>query len=1062
MTPTKLFISYSHEDESYIKEFRSHITPLLNKGLISDWYDRKIKPGEVLSEEIENNMQTSDIICLFISAKFLESPECNKEKEKALEIRKKKDIAVIPTILLPCAWKDDSSIAELKASTTDAKPVVEFDPRDKGWLEVYEGLKEVINSKNRQEKSKINWEHYPNSRFLALVALIGAWSDDNNQSDHEVISKLLGNKAGYNEWLSEAQNRSDSPLSLKDGIWEVHNRAEIWQQIGSYVTSSDFNDFKELAVSILKKPYSDGLYVFKKLAVSMLKEPDAALELSAEERDALSTHRKAAEYSPQLRKGIAEGLAILGSMPDSNGYQLQKKIEETCILAVREILSDADWIRSSSLNDSLPALAEAAPDEFLRAVEKILDEGNGITNSNCLTGLLWALEALAWDKQYLVRACVMLGGLASHYPGNLRDHRPFNSLVNILLPWFPQTEDTNKCRVAVKTLLKEYPDVAWNLMIQLLPNQRDSSYGSFKPKWRKIIPDDQGKNITNEEYWKQVSFYAKLAINNARIDDTSYDIDRLVGLIDCCDELSQPEFDKFMRILSSDTIIKLPEEQRQRLWEHLTKLINKHQRFTYTEWIVPDEQIMRIDKIAEQIIPTKAFNRHQRLFNNCDFDIYEEHGNYDKQRKKLDKKRDTAISEIFQKNGIEGVISFAASVASPEQVGFALGAIPDKSFEQTLIPKYLDTSNDKHKALAGGFIRRCHNDRGWQWCNNIDRSDWTPAQTGQFLAFLPFVKETWDRATEWLQDHEDEYWSRTRVNYKTNDDITSAIEKLIKHGRPHAAIQCLSLMRHAKQQISTEQCVQALLDALSSDEPIAPTNEYFIVELIKFIQTESSVKSDDLFNVEWEYLPLFNSYKVVPQCLENRLAKEPEFFCEVIQFRFKNKDQLPKKPTEESIKKEERAWRLLNAWKTPPGMQEDGIFNAELFDQWLQKVKELCKESGHLDVALISIGEVLIHTPADPHGLWIHRAVATVLNKNNHEADKMRRGFYNGTFNSHGFHRIDPTGKPEKDLAEQFRNKAEEIENADFHRFAKTLRYLAEDYDDEAKRIISESANIEK
>ena len=1056
MTPTKLFISYSHEDESYIKKFICHIAPLEPKYSLSYWYDRQIIPGGIFSEEIDDNLEDSDIICLFISAEFLKSDKCKREKEKALELKQRNNITVIPIILFPCLWERDSSISDLLALPTDAKPVVKFDIQDEAWSDVCNGLEEVIKSKNRQEKPKINWEHYPNSRFLALVALIGAWSDDNNQCDNEVIAELLGDKASYDEWLSEARNRSDSPLSLKDGIWEVHNRADIWQQIGSYVTNDDLNDFKELAVSILKKPDSDGLDAFKKPAISMLKEPDAALELPAEERYASSAHRKAAEYSPQLRKGIAEGLAILSSMLDScNDYQLQKKIEETCILAVREILSDADWIRSSSLNDSLPALAEAAPDEFIRAVKKTLDEGNGITGSNCLTGLLRALEVLAWDKQYLVRACVMLGGLASHYPGDLRDNRPFNSLVNILLPWFPQTEDTNKCQVAVETLLKEYPDIAWNLMIQLLPNQRDSSYGSFKPKWRKIIPDDQGKNVTNEEYWKRISFYAKLAI-----DDANSDIDRLVVLIDCCDELSQPEFDKFMRVLSSDTIIELPEEQRQRLWEHLTKLINKHQRFTYKEWIVPDELIMRIEKIAERLIPGKIFNRYQRLFNNCDFDIYEEHGNYDKQRKKLDKKRDTAISEIFQQNGIEDVISFAESVASPEQVGFALGAIPDKSFEQTLIPKYLDTSNDKHKALAGEFIRRCHNDKGWQWCDNIDISDWTPAQTGQFLAFLPFAKETWDRATEWLQEHENEYWSRTEVNYKANEDITSAIEKLIKHGRPHAAIQCLSMMRHAKQQISTDQCVQALLAAPSSDEPIATTNEYFIVELIKFIQTESSVKSDDLFNVEWAYLPLFSSYNVVPQCLENKLAKDPKFFCEVIQFRSKNKDQLPKNPTEESIKNRECAWRLLNAWKTPPGIQEDGIFNAELFDQWLQKVKELCKESGHLDVALINIGEVLIHTPADPDGLWIHRAVATVLDENNHEAYKMRRGFYNGTFNSRGFHRIDPTGKPEKDLAEQFRNKAEEIENAGFHRLADTLRGLAEKYDDEAKRIISESGNI--
>lgn len=68
----------------------------------------------------------------------------------------------------------------------------------------------------------------------------------------------------------------------------------------------------------------------------------------------------------------------------------------------------------------------------------------------------------------------------------------------------------------------------------------------------------------------------------------------------------------------------------------------------------------------------------------------------------------------------------------------------------------------------------------------------------------------------------------------------------------------------------------------------------------------------------------------------------------------------------------------------------------------------------------------------------------------------MRNGFRTGTYNSRGVHWVDPTGKPERELAEQFRNKAEEIENAGFQRFAVTLRGLADDYDREAERIIND------
>lgn len=111
-------------------------------------------------------------------------------------------------------------------------------------------------------------------------------------------------------------------------------------------------------------------------------------------------------------------------------------------------------------------------------------------------------------------------------------------------------------------------------------------------------------------------------------------------------------------------------------------------------------------------------------------------------------------------------------------------------------------------------------------------------------------------------------------------------------------------------------------------------------------------------------------------------------------------------------------------------------------------------ESGHLDVALFEIGKVLIHPPPEPDGLWIHRAVAAALN--DREADDMREGFRTGVYNSRGFHVVDSTGKAEKELTEQFRSKAEEVENSGFQRLAATLRDLADDYDREAEQVIAE------
>ncbi|WP_027182907.1 hypothetical protein [Desulfovibrio inopinatus] len=941
------------------------------------------------------------------------------------------------------AWNQDAGTITVEKLPDDLLEVF----KQKTVEEMPEELKAL------QKKPKTDWAQHPDATYLALAVLIGAWQEK-SQCDIEAISQLLG--ISYDEWLRKAReilHYSDSPLSLKNGIWKVANRTELWNLLGSRILDQNLDTFRSLAVSILK-------------------EPDPAFELPIEERYAASVYGKVLKCSHLLRNGIAEGLAILGTQPDACSNCSQEKAEVTCTLMIRELLIDTGWIIWASLNGLLPTLAEAAPREFLTAVEKALrlrpspfdelfsQECNGITGKSYLTGLLWALEGLAWNEQYLVRVCVVLGELASHAPGGLGDNRPSNSLVTILLPWLPQTlASVDKRKVAVRTILDECPDIAWNLLIQLLPNHQKTSSGSYKPRWRNRIPDNREERATHHEYWEQITFYAELVVGAAGQNTT-----RLSALIDHFDNLPEPAFNQLLQALASQPISELPEKQRLPIWEHLTKFTKQHRRYPNAKWTLPDEQITCIEQVAKQLAPTNPFNLYQHLFTERDFDLYDKSGDQEEQQEKLDARRETALSEVFQQDGVEGVIQFAELVSSPQKVGFALGVITDDALEQSLFPHFLNSTDNKHKALVSGFIWRRYQLKGWDWCDAIDKSDWTPEQVGHFLTCTPFTKETWDRASEWLQKNEREYWTRTGGNaYQANDALTIAIDKLIEYGRPYAAINCLSRMRHSKLPIDTNQCVRALRAALSSNEPKYAIDEYNLVELIKFLQAEPSVNKDDLFSVEWAYLPLLDRDRdAAPQLLESRLADVPEFFSEVIRliYRSKENDQTPKAATKESMAIATNAWNLLHNWKTPPGTQENGTYSGERFTKWLQKVKTICVESGHLEVALISIGEVLIHTPKDPDGLWIHRAVATALN--DREADDMRNGFSMGIYNSRGVHGVDPTGRPERMLAQQFRSKAEEIENAGLHRFANTLRGLANGYDREAERVIAEHKREEE
>lgn len=891
------------------------------------------------------------------------------------------------------------------------------------------------------------WTQHPDATYLALSVLVGSWQDK-SQCDLETITQLFG--ISYDEWLRKAReilHISDSPLSLKNGVWGVANRVELWKQLSSRILDRDLEAFKTLAISVLQ-------------------EPDPAFELAPEERYAARVRGKVLSYSAELRIGVAEGLAILGSQLVEDANWSLGKNETICALVVRAVLTDADWVLWGSLNDCLPSLAEAAPNEFLDATEVALQatpcpfeelfaqEGNGVTGGNYLVGLLWALEALAWGEQYLVRVCVVLANLSAIDPGGRSGNRPSSSLATILLPWLPQTlASVEKRKVAIKTILNEQPEIGWKVLVRLLPNQYKTSMGTYKPSWRKIIPDDWDNEVTRQEYIEQVCFYSELAIKTA-----GHDVPRLSVLIDQFNNLPKTAFDQLLDVFASQPISEFPEVKKLPLWTRLTKFTNKHRKHSNAKWALSNELVVRIEQATTQLAPTSPFNLYQHLFAGGDFAFYEANSDWDEQQKKLNIRRETAILEIFREDGIEGVIRFAESVVLPIQVGIALGAIGCDVFDPVLLPHFLDSANKKRAALVSGFIRSKYHREGWEWCDNLEKSNWIPEQVGAFLACLPFIKETWERASDWLQSHESEYWTRIDINvYSIDSELAAGIDKLIEHGRPGVAISCLGRMLYAKQPVDSKQCVQALLAAVSNKESNHNLSQYEILELIKFLQEEPSVDKDELYRVEWAYLPLLDGYSGgTPKHLEDKLASNPSFFCEVVQliYRSQKKRHTQNETTKESKAIATNAWELLYHWKKIPGTLSDGSFDSEQFAEWIKQVKNICTESGHLEVALMSVGEVLVYAPSDPSGLWMHHTVAKELNAQ--DAEAMRDGFRSGKYKSIGVQFVDPSGAPERDLAIQFRKQAEEIENAGFYRFAITLRELAETYDYQANKVVDQ------
>jgi hypothetical protein len=636
-------------------------------------------------------------------------------------------------------------------------------------------------------------------------------------------------------------------------------------------------------------------------------------------------------------------------------------------------------------------------------------------------------------------------------PGGTYANRPSNSLVTILLPWFPQTLAPVERRIAaVKALTVDLPDVAWKLILKLLPNSQQSSSMSHKPAFRSLIPTDWKEGSTNADYWKQISAYSEMAVDQAIVNAA-----RIPALVDHLGNLTASSLNRFLDHLSSSTVRDLDDRDRIPIWNELFDFIVQNRKYAEAKWAAPPEILKRIETIAGALEPTDATDRYRRLFGRREFDLYEQKDDYTLARTVLSEKRASAAKEIYEESGLDGLLAFAKSVESPGHVGEALAVNEIPSVDLQILPELIEDDDRSTVSFLYGYVRTRYRAGRGAWLVELGIGNWNPVQKALFLALLPFTPDIYKAADVLPVDAAKLYWERVSANaYESEEDPSYAIGKLVDVGRRVDAADLLQSALYKQLKPNPTQVVTILLSLEAED--VSRVGGHTIAQLIKSVQEDSGVSEPDLLKIEWAYLGILDgTFGATPIHLQRALAREPEFFCEVIRAVFRSKNQESEAPgtDERSESIATNGYRLLREWREPPGGTSDnGDFSKELLEQWLSHVKKSCKESGHLDIAMQQVGAVLFYAPADPSGLWLHAAAADVLNAK--DGEHLRTGFRTEIFNSRGVHFVDPEAKPERDLASNYRQKAADLELAGYIRLATTLREVAADYDREAERIL--------
>lgn len=873
------------------------------------------------------------------------------------------------------------------------------------------------------------------SRALALLFLVGAWTDA-HEGDQESLAGITGRS--YEDMRALAlrlEAARPDVVRFRQGAWSVLQTDAIWNEVAGHLSDSDISRWSTVAITVLS-------------------ESDPSLDLEPDNRLSAAWLGKVLQHSARLREGISIALAFAST---------RSKAMTHCTPAstwapqrtVSALFKDADWKRLATLNDVMPTLAEAAPEEFISGVSAALSneqsplgsvfgqEGGSFGGQNYMTGLLWGMEALAWSDEYFPRVCTTLARLASVDPGGQWANRPINSLVSILLPWYVQTLAPIERRLlVVDTIAKQNENVAWTLVTKLLPNQTQSSSPNYRPKYRAETPEEVKES--GQDYWQQVNHYATLTVELAKAR-----FDRLLSLVALLDDLPPDAFQNALLVLADHNDSNA--DQRLQLWEALGNFVRRHRKYSEAVWALPEDLVSSIEAVAARLAPVDAVLSLVPMFSGRDHDWFEPGMDFNEQRKLLDKRRADAIRALSSNGGLPRVIELAQKSDMASEVGVAFArACP---MDEEVLPAMLDAEDGKRLDFAFGYINGRRVAEGWDWVDSMLEKSWSSAQKAQFLLSLPFGREVWSRVSSVLAGEESLYWLVARpIPWADENEMDEAVDKFLAFGRPVAAVVALGHMAYRSKPLPGQLAVDALRKMGTTPDPTGKVDGALVSELIKRLQSSHDVARDDIEAVEWLYMDLLDGYHGgSPTWLCKKLSEDPAFFVDVICLLYRDKAAVadPQAENDEGTKRlASHAYHLLKQWKTVPGWDGDH-FDPAFFDAWLLTALRLAEEKGRGDAAAMHIAHVLAHGPEDPDGLWIHSHLAATLDAV--ERGGWRSSFTSEIFNSRGSFWVDPTGGAELELARKYEERAAAVEARGFFNLAQSVRSLGASYRHQAQ-----------
>ncbi|MBY5762884.1 HigA family addiction module antidote protein [Rhizobium leguminosarum] len=886
------------------------------------------------------------------------------------------------------------------------------------------------------------------ARSLIPFLFAGTWKLD-NKTDQAMLELLAGDVP-----FGELERRLAALLPIDSApVWSVGSLRGVVSKI-------------DVLFAISEAITSEDLQRFFAVAEIVLSEDDPSLELPEKDRWAASIYGKTREISGALRSGIGETLVLLsvyGSALFKKRLNFDTAWEASAL--VMKLLSPLTAKTLESQIDNVGVYAEASPERFLSIIEADLKtadsaaialmrpKSDSMFGSTPRTGLLWALEGLAWSNELFMRTVLALGELAERPLDDNLVNKPSNSLSAIFRSWMPQTSaDLAGRKAALAKLAEVHPKVAWPICLDQFAVHSRFGSPSHKPRWR---PDGHGMGnpISGEEPndFAQFAFHMALKWPSLTCEMVCDLLNNIGGVHDDLQLELWDVIDKWAETASDEDRAALRERIR-------VTTMTRHAVIQRGRRGEPKTNA-RAKQAYDRLEPKDPVHRHAWLFKKAWVDesadeIADEELDYRSREERITRLRKDAVREVYTAGGVADLMRLIEGSDAGYALGWSLGAIVEET--STLVATLVEIaeggeiSGARWSAVMGIAAQGAPRSVLAAAAKLVSQDKLIP-----LLSAAPFDRDTWAIVDSFGAAVTEDYWRKVTPNWNRDaEDVMTGVSNLLKVHRPRAAFR----FAHSGMKDLPPRIVYDMMLAVTEDSN-EPENTYLLErydlrEAFQLLNDAADIKEDAIASLEFRFIDIFDDEQGRPLNLEREVCRNPELFVQAVAFAFKRSDENEDPPElqvdkAQGANRAHAAYKLLDVIARLPGTGDDGTIDGGDLVRWVEQARAGCIALAREEIGDQMIGKLISHAPAEADGVWPVMPVRDALERV--MTEHIERGLHVAMRNSRGVHWRGSGGDQEREIAAKYARWAEAMEYT-HPRLAALLRGMEQSYLWDAER----------